>query len=91
MGEPGGLPTSDLWLSGRHIYQSPPGTIAIGSGWDPSLSLAKNSAKIEVLSRALPIAQGRVDHLEVAKAKLENQNVVLSTLLGSLSLRGLPS
>jgi hypothetical protein len=78
MGEPGGLPTSELWSSVRHIYQPP---------WDSSLSLAELSAKIEVLSRALPIAQGRVDHLKVAKAKLKSQNVVLSTLLGSLSKR----
>lgn len=87
VGEPGSLPTSDLWSLVRHIYQSPPGSIAIGSDGAPSLSLVELSAKIEVLSRALPIAQGTVDHLEIAKAKLKIQNDVLSTLLGSLSKR----
>jgi hypothetical protein len=50
-------------------------------------SLAELSAKVNDLARALPIAQSRVNLLEMAKVELESKNQTLTTLHASFSTR----
>jgi hypothetical protein len=88
VGEPGGLPTSDLWASVRHLlYQSsamgsPSGTTGLASP-----SLAELSDRIDDLARALPAAQIRVGCLETVKVELENKNKALSLSQDILSVK----
>jgi hypothetical protein len=87
VGEPGGLPTFDLWASVRHLYQLPAVGPSSGTPNTVTSSLAELSDKVDELARALPAAQHRVGRLETAKFELENKNVALSLSQDVLSVR----